>query len=110
MRMSAFWGLNKEGIITLLAEDGVFQIIFRARRRDAELYHYGGAEVNDNRKTSLWIHCPICGGKTRTKVYEDTVLVKFPLYCPKCKQETLIEAKGLHIAVIKEPDAQTQSR
>ena len=29
--------------------------------------------MNDNRKTSLWIHCPICGGKTRTKVYEDNV-------------------------------------
>ena len=61
--------------------------------------------MNDNRKTSLWIHCPICGGKTRTKVYEDTVLVKFPLYCPKCKQETLIEAENLNITVIKEPDA-----
>ena len=42
--------------------------------------------MNSNRKGSLWIHCPICGGKTRTKVYEDTVLVKFPLYCPKCKK------------------------
>jgi len=29
--------------------------------------------VNDNRKNSLWIHCPVCGGKTRTKVYEDNV-------------------------------------
>lgn len=27
------------------------------------------------------------------------------LYCPKCKQETLIKAKELHITVIKEPDA-----
>ena len=30
---------------------------------------------------SLWIRCPICGNKTRTKVYHDTVLVNFPLYC-----------------------------
>ena len=29
--------------------------------------------MNDNRKNSLWIHCPVCGGKTRTKVYEDNV-------------------------------------
>lgn len=50
----------------------------------------GGGKVTDNQKGSLWIHCPNCGGKTRTKVYEDTVLVKFPLYCPKCKHETLI--------------------
>ena len=41
---------------------------------------------------------------------EDTVLKNYPLYCPKCKQETLINAKELHITVIKEPDAQTQSR
>lgn len=52
-----------------------------------------------------WIYCPICGNKTRLKIREDTKLENFPLYCPKCKQESLIEAKELHIAVIKEPDA-----
>lgn len=52
-----------------------------------------------------WIRCPICGNKTRDKLREDTVLINYPLYCPKCKQETLIEAKHLHITVIKEPDA-----
>ena len=26
----------------------------------------------------------------RTKVYEDTILVNFPLYCPKCKKEIRI--------------------
>ena len=57
-----------------------------------------------------WIICPVCGGKTRLKIREDTVLRNFPLYCPKCKQETLIEVKNLQITVIKEPDAQTQSR
>ena len=36
---------------------------------------------------------------------EDTVLKNYPLYCPKCKKETLINAKKLHITVIKEPDA-----
>ena len=57
-----------------------------------------------------WILCPICGNKTRLKIREDTVLEKFPLYCPKCKHETLIEVHQLNISVIKEPDAQTQSR
>lgn len=32
-----------------------------------------------------------------------------PLYCPKCKQETLIEAKNLQVIVIKEPKAKMQS-
>ena len=40
---------------------------------------------------SLWVQCPNCGGKTRTKVYEDTVLIRFPLFCPKCKKETLVD-------------------
>ncbi|MBQ8670328.1 MAG: cysteine-rich KTR domain-containing protein [Oscillospiraceae bacterium] len=56
-----------------------------------------------------WILCPVCGGKTRNQIREDTVLKKFPLFCPKCKQETLIDAEKLNIVVIKEPDAQTQS-
>ncbi len=57
-----------------------------------------------------WILCPVCGSKTRDRIRKDTVLKNYPLYCPKCKQETLINAKGLHITVIKEPDAKTQSR
>lgn len=57
-----------------------------------------------------WIRCPVCGNKTRGRIRQDTELKNFPLYCPKCKQESLIEIKDLHITVIKEPDAKTQSR
>ena len=35
----------------------------------------------------------------------DTELKNYPLYCPKCRQETLIDVKNLKITVIKEPDA-----
>ncbi|MCH1714089.1 MULTISPECIES: cysteine-rich KTR domain-containing protein [Lactococcus] len=35
--------------------------------------------------------CPICGNKTRLKMREDTELKNFPLFCPKCRQEILIE-------------------
>ena len=52
-----------------------------------------------------WIRCPICQNKTRLQIRADTELKNFPLYCPKCKQETLIEAKNLQVTVIKEPDA-----
>ena len=51
-----------------------------------------------------WVYCPICGNKTRNKIREDTILRNYPLYCPKCRQETLIEAKNIHVTVIKEPD------
>ena len=52
-----------------------------------------------------WICCPNCGNKTRDRLREDTVIRNYPLYCPKCKQETLISVKNLKITVIKEPDA-----
>lgn len=51
-------------------------------------------------KKSEWLRCPVCGNKTRNQIREDTVLLNFPLYCPKCKQEMLIEAKQLQVTVI----------
>ena len=59
---------------------------------------------------SQWIICPVCGSKTRDRFREDTILKNYPLYCPKCKQETLINAKEQQITIIKEQDAKTQSR
>lgn len=58
----------------------------------------------NQKQGSLWIHCPICDGKTRTKVYEDTVLVKFPLYCLKCKKEIQIDVVKLKMVFSQEPD------
>ena len=46
-------------------------------------------------KNSVWIFCPVCGSKTRNRIREDTILKNYPLYCPKCKRETLINAKEL---------------
>ena len=54
-----------------------------------------------------WVLCPHCGNKTRTMVRTDTVLKNFPLYCPKCKQETLVNVQKLNTSVIIEPDALT---
>ena len=56
-----------------------------------------------------WILCPKCENKTRTKIREDTELTNFPLYCPKCKGQFLINLNEHHITVITEPDAETQS-
>jgi len=61
-------------------------------------------------KQENWLMCPVCRSKTRLKLREDTILENFPLYCPKCKQETLINVRQMNMSVIKEPDAQTQSR
>ncbi len=57
------------------------------------------------KKESLWVSCPICDSKTRVKVYEDTVLINFPLFCPWCKKETVINVIKLKMVISKEPDA-----
>lgn len=60
--------------------------------------------------TEEWLLCPYCQSKTRTLVREETVLQNFPLFCPKCKSQILVNVQKLHMTVIKEPDAKTQSR
>lgn len=61
--------------------------------------------MGDRETGEWWVPCPICGGKTRTKVREDTVLRHFLLYCPKCRRETLINLKDQQITIVTEPDA-----
>lgn len=53
--------------------------------------------------TEEWLLCPVCTNKTRIRVREDTELKNFPLYCPKCKQESIVNVKQLNTTVIKEP-------
>ena len=55
-----------------------------------------------------WIKCPICKNKTRNKIRPDTVLKNYPLFCPKCKNEVLIEIEDMQVKIVKEPDAKTQ--
>ena len=47
-----------------------------------------------------WVLCPICNNKTRIKVRPDTLLENFPLYCTKCKQETIINVTGQNVVVV----------
>ena len=51
-----------------------------------------------------WVICPICNNKTRIKIRKDTQLKNFPLYCPKCKKESLICVNNFKIEIIKEPN------
>ncbi len=54
-----------------------------------------------------WALCPICGAKTRLKLLPETELKAFPLFCPKCRRESIINAKHFIIET-KQPDAKTQ--
>ncbi|MGN1220993.1 MAG: cysteine-rich KTR domain-containing protein [Candidatus Cryptobacteroides sp.] len=51
--------------------------------------------MNNEDRVPHWVSCPVCNEMTETKVFEDTVLLKFPLYCPKCKKETVINVVKL---------------
>lgn len=51
-----------------------------------------------------WVICPICHNKTRVRLREDTILKNFPLFCPKCKQESLIDAEKLKVSMITKPE------
>lgn len=41
--------------------------------------------------------CPVCGAKTRLRILQRTVLRDFPLFCPKCRQESMINVQNLQI-------------
>lgn len=36
-----------------------------------------------------WVLCSACGNKTCNRIRVDTVLIKYPLFFPKCKQQML---------------------
>ncbi len=55
-----------------------------------------------------WVLCPLCGAKTRLQLLLETELKSFPLFCPKCKRESIINAQNFQIGIINQPDAKTQ--
>ena len=57
---------------------------------------------------ATFLRCPRCGGKTRTRVFYDTVLRRFPLFCPKCRFECVVAYTSGHLTLSKEPDATVQ--
>ena len=53
--------------------------------------------MTEYKNESVFVLCPKCGAKTRTQIRKDTVLKNFPLFCPKCKENFLIEAQNMKI-------------
>ena len=56
--------------------------------------------MTEPQKAFNLIHCPICHRKTRTRVLLETVLVDFPLFCPKCKQTCIVDIKDNQITIL----------
>lgn len=41
-----------------------------------------------------WVYCPRCGGKSRIKATPETVVVKLPFFCPKCKLQMTVDIRN----------------
>ena len=66
--------------------------------------------MQDESMRQEWVHCPVCGNKTRLRLREDTVLTHFPLFCPKMQKGKSDRCKGIYCKrnKINKPDAKTQ--
>lgn len=51
---------------------------------------------------AIFVLCPLCGSKTRLKLLSETILKNYPLFCPKCRREVIINAEHLQVSVVKE--------
>ena len=57
-----------------------------------------------------WVHCPVCNGKARIMINEDTMLYRFPLFCPHCKQETIISVGWFNVIVHTKTKGKAKSK
>lgn len=55
--------------------------------------------MNSNKEH--WILCPACGSKTRARLLPDTVLRSFPLFCPKCRCESIINVQNYKVSTLR---------
>lgn len=54
--------------------------------------------------STLLIRCPFCDSATMTKVYPETVLIHFPLYCPQCDREIIVNVVNRRMVISDEHD------
>jgi hypothetical protein len=57
----------------------------------------------------MWLSSEKLMAPKRENIQADTEMKNFPVFCPKCKKETLINVKEFRITVIHEPAAKPQS-
>lgn len=49
-----------------------------------------------------WVYCPIClknglKNKTKTKIRPDTEAKNLIVFCPKCKNESVVDIKDMEV-------------
>lgn len=50
--------------------------------------------MNDKSEEKHWVLCPVCGAKTRLQLLPETELKVFPLFCLKCRRESIVNVKN----------------
>ena len=50
--------------------------------------------MKEHEEKKQWVLCPWCGSKTRLQIFRETELKDFPLFCPKCRHESIDNAKN----------------
>lgn len=43
--------------------------------------------------------CPLCGRPTTQRIYPDTILVKFPLFCKNCRQFAIVNTSSMSLSL-----------
>ena len=66
--------------------------------------------MKDVEEEKRWVLCPWCGAKTRLQILRETELVTFPLFCPECRHESIINAKNFIIDNTLMPAFRTKQR
>ena len=55
-------------------------------------------KLDENNK-AFCLPCPLCGRNTKTKAYRETVMLRFPLYCFRCKRESVVDVVQFRISL-----------
>lgn len=53
--------------------------------------------MRTKKMNDTWVLCPICGGKTRTKIKPDTEAKNLPIFCKICKNEVVMDIKDMEV-------------
>ena len=61
-------------------------------------------------ENQIWVLCPLCNNKTRTKNIGRYGTAKFSFVLSEMQNGNFNQYKEWEVTVIKEPDAKTQSR
>lgn len=62
------------------------------------MYGYsGGIHMENNHSEFRQLKCPCCHAQAGIQIFADTILINFHLYCPHCKETSIITLSNFEI-------------